>query len=132
MSRPPAKASRPRSQTSGNRRNERHVVPVSGGWAVKTAASARTCGIYGTQAEAEKAAKEMVRIRGGEVLVQGRNGRWRDSFTLGRDGFAKISAVEGIRLSGEMQRDIREFDREALSDDERRRRIARRYGSKRT
>jgi hypothetical protein len=52
------------------------------------------------------------------------------SFTLGRESFAKISAVEGIRLSREMQRDFQEFDRRGLSAEERRRAIMNKYGRK--
>jgi hypothetical protein len=47
------------------------------------------------------------------------------SFTLGRGGFARISAVEGIRLSPEMERRFREFDRLGLSAGDRRKAIAR-------
>lgn len=48
--------------------------------------------------------------------------------TLGREEFARISAVEGIRLSRKMQNDLREFDRKGLSAEERRREIVRKYG----
>lgn len=50
------------------------------------------------------------------------------SFTL--DEFEKISAVEGITFSAELKADFRAFDREGLSDEERRRAIAEKYGSK--
>lgn len=50
------------------------------------------------------------------------------AFTIGLRGFAKISAVEGIQLSPEMVRDLREFDRQGLSVEERRAYIARKYG----
>lgn len=49
-------------------------------------------------------------------------------FTLGRHGFAKISAVEGIKLSPEMADDFREFDRQELSPSERRKAIRHKYG----
>jgi len=49
-------------------------------------------------------------------------------FTLGRKGFAKISAVEGIRLSPEMEAQFREFDQKGLSPSERRKAIARAFG----
>ncbi|MPZ20749.1 MAG: hypothetical protein GEV06_22995 [Luteitalea sp.] len=52
------------------------------------------------------------------------------AFTLGRDSFDKISAVEGIRLSPEIQEDFREFDQRGLSAHERRRAIVRKYGRK--
>ena len=48
-------------------------------------------------------------------------------YTLGRRGFAKISAVEGIRLSPEMEARFREFDQKGLSPGERRSAIARTF-----
>jgi hypothetical protein len=53
-------------------------------------------------------------------------------FKVGRQAFAKISAVEGIRLSREMARDFGEFDRKGLSAGERRKVIARKYGTARS
>ena len=53
-------------------------------------------------------------------------------FVLGRESFARISAVEGIHLTREMKRDLREFDRKGLSPAERRRAIANKYGRKPT
>jgi hypothetical protein len=53
-----------------------------------------------------------------------------DTFTIGRTGFAKISAVEGIKLSPEAEQDFQEFDRRGLSAAERRRALARKYASK--
>ena len=47
-------------------------------------------------------------------------------FTLGRGRFAKISAVEGIHLSGSMEKDLREF----VSAEERRKVISGKYGTK--
>ena len=49
-------------------------------------------------------------------------------FTIGRRGFAKISAVEGLRLSDEMEKDFEAFDRKGLSGEERRRVIINKYG----
>jgi hypothetical protein len=48
-------------------------------------------------------------------------------FTLGRRGFAKISAVEGIRLSPEAEKQFRDFDRQGLSAGDRRKLIARSF-----
>jgi hypothetical protein len=92
--------------------------------------AARVCGVFNTQAEAEEAAKEMLRIKGGAIRIRGAGGRDRESFTIGRDAFGKVSAVEGIRLSGEMIRDLHDFDRKQLSDDQRGRAIAKKYGRK--
>jgi hypothetical protein len=44
-------------------------------------------------------------------------------FTLGRERFAQISAVEGIALTPAMRAELERFDREGLSAAERRRAI---------
>ena len=49
-------------------------------------------------------------------------------FMLGRQSFAKISAVEGIKLSPEMTADFQEFDRQQLSASARRKAIRHKYG----
>ena len=51
-------------------------------------------------------------------------------FTIGRDAFARISAVEGLRLSDDMKRDLRELQRKGLSGEARRRAIISKYGKK--
>ena len=124
------KCKRPRSQLAATARNDRRLGPGATGWIVKKNGSTRASGIYGTQAEAARAARDMVRIKGGTVRIQGPDGRMHESFTIGRDSFAKISAVEGIRLSREMKQDLRDFDRKGFSDHERGRAIVRKYGRK--
>lgn len=52
--------------------------------------------------------------------------------TLGRDGFAKISAVEGIRLSPEMRADFEDFERKGLSPAARRKALTAKYGKTRS
>ena len=52
-------------------------------------------------------------------------------FVLGRERFARISAVEGITLTDEMRATLERFDREGLSADERRRAILARFSTKR-
>ena len=49
---------------------------------------------------------------------------------IGRRGFAKISAVEGIVLGREMEAEFREFDRQRLSMEERRKALLHKYGRK--
>ena len=44
-------------------------------------------------------------------------------FVLGRDRFARISAVEGVALTPDMHADLERFDRDGLSAAERRRAI---------
>ncbi len=46
---------------------------------------------------------------------------------LGRERFAKISAVEGIELTAGMKNRAADFDRRGLSGEERRRAIMRAY-----
>lgn len=50
--------------------------------------------------------------------------------TIGRRGFAKISAVEGIALSRDTEAEFQEFDRQGLSIAERRKALLRKYGRK--
>jgi hypothetical protein len=44
----------------------------------------------------------------------------KDGFVVGRAKFAKISAVEGIKLTPSMNKRAAEFDRAGLSPEERR------------
>lgn len=70
--------------------NDRYVVKHPGGWAVKKGGADRASGVYDTQAEAEHRAKEIVKNEGGgEVRIQGRDGKFRDSDTVppGNDPF---------------------------------------------
>jgi hypothetical protein len=53
------------------------------------------------------------------------------SFILGRERFARISAVEGIALTDEMRATLEGFDREGLSHAERRRAIVKRFAPSR-
>ncbi len=66
----------------------RYVTKHPKGWAVKAPQSKRASSIHGTQKEAEAKAKGTVaNLGGGEVRIQGRDGKWRDSDTVppGRD-----------------------------------------------
>ncbi|HEX5005602.1 MAG TPA: hypothetical protein VFV70_00735 [Hyphomonadaceae bacterium] len=51
-------------------------------------------------------------------------------FLIGRRAFAKISAVEGIRMPREMQADFATFDNEKASPSQRRSALASKYGAK--
>lgn len=107
-----------------------HVVPTEGGWQVRHEGADRAVGVYSTQAEATEAAKSAIRRSGGELRVQSRDGRIRESMTLGRDSMAKIAAVEGIHLSSASKRTLEDLDRAGASGEERRRSIARQFGKK--
>jgi hypothetical protein len=71
-------------------RNNRHVVPRGDGWAVQREGAGRASGLYGTQREAEDAARRMTHnTGGGEVVTHRPDGRIRDSDTVspGNDPF---------------------------------------------
>jgi hypothetical protein len=53
--------------------------------------------------------------------------RSRTGYTLGRKGFAKISAVEGLRITAAMEADFREFERKGVPASKRRTILARKY-----
>lgn len=62
---------------------DRYVTKHDDGWAVKAPGAKRASSVHDTQKEAEKAAKKTVgNLGGGEVRIQGRDGRWRDSDTV--------------------------------------------------
>ena len=55
-------------------------------------------------------------------------GKWPGkAHVIGREEFAKISDIEGIRLSGEARAMFAEFDRLKVSSEERRRAIIDRF-----
>ena len=63
--------------------NRRFVVLHPDGWAVKASNAERASSVHATQREAEIRAKEIVSgLGGGEVTIQGRDGRFRDSDTV--------------------------------------------------
>jgi hypothetical protein len=119
MSNRPAKSNSPKAI---------HVVPHGNGWVVGKPDGAWESDIHETQSEALRAAEESLRTQGGKLRIQGRNGRWRESFTIGRSSFAKICAIEGIHLSGEMEKHLRELDRQGLSPEDRLRTIINKFG----
>ena len=64
-------------------KNDRYVVKHSEGWAVKAPHAEKASAVTRTQREAETRAKEIVgNLGGGEVRIQGEDGRWRDSDTV--------------------------------------------------
>lgn len=107
------------------------VVSVKGGWAIKNGSSRSSTHTYSSKEAAVKAAKEWVCKRGGgELLIQGRDGRIRENLTFSRKGFKKISAVEGIYLTSEMEKDFKSFEVKNFSDAKRRREIVKKHGKK--
>lgn len=70
--------------------NDRFVVNHPDGWAVRGSHADRASDVFDTQRDAIDRAREIVRnLGGGEVRIQGRDGRWRDSDTVppGNDPF---------------------------------------------
>ncbi|MGE3622312.1 MAG: DUF2188 domain-containing protein [Bdellovibrionales bacterium] len=64
-------------------KNDRYVVKHGKGWAVKEGGNETPDSVHRLQSKAEKAAKDIVKdLGGGEVRVQGRDGRFRDSDTV--------------------------------------------------
>jgi hypothetical protein len=49
------------------------------------------------------------------------------NYTIGRKAFAKISAVEGIHLTPELQKDFQTFEQNGLSPKDRRQAIAKKF-----
>jgi len=64
-------------------KNDRYVVRHPEGWAVKKPGAERASSVHSRQSDAEQAAKQTVSdLGGGEVRIQGRDARWRDSDTV--------------------------------------------------
>lgn len=62
---------------------DRYVTKHPKGWAVKAPGAKRASSLHNTQKAAETAAKQTVHnLGGGEVRIQGQDGRWRDSDTV--------------------------------------------------
>ncbi len=108
------------SETSTRRRTASGRVDVRGtqaGWMVVAGRAGR---LFATQQEAIDAARAVVRRRGGELRIHDPGGRVHASFTIGRDPFGRISAVEGITPTREALARSRDYDRRGLSPAERR------------
>ena len=64
-------------------RNARHVAPHAEGWAVLKPDAVRASAICGTQAEAIRRAREILRNDGGgELITHGEDGRMREADTI--------------------------------------------------
>jgi hypothetical protein len=62
-----------------------HVVPSEKGWRVEVEGSARARSTHGTQAEAEKAARDLARKNEAELMIHGRDGQIRSRNSYGSD-----------------------------------------------
>jgi hypothetical protein len=130
MSDPTEKPKRNRSQPAMAGSRRRVVSNHDGGWSVKSGGEELAGGFQETKAEAVVAAKAAVQVKGGALRVKGRDGRFRESYVIGRAPFTKISAVEGIAPTTEAKKRTMEFDRKGLSPEERRLAIIRAYQPK--
>jgi hypothetical protein len=52
----------------------------------------------------------------------------RPGYVLGQKAFEKISAVEGVRLTAEMRRDLEQLDEKRLGSEEQRHFLIQKYG----
>lgn len=125
-------AKRPNSMETGQHRTRLRLVvaPAKGGWTVLSDQSEqRSRKVYKTKGDARAAAREMTGRDGGEVIVKGRDGRIGevDTFSLGRAEIAKISAIEGLHITSEMDADLRELDQKNLTDEQRRQKLFLKY-----
>lgn len=70
------------SRKKGNS-NDRYVVRHGDGYAVRAPGAKRVSSVHDRQSDAEQQAKATVaRLGGGEVRIQDRHGRFRDSDTV--------------------------------------------------
>lgn len=86
---------------------------------------AKELSTHPTQAAAVRAARTRAESKGGHVVVQGPDGRIREAYSIGRDPFVKISAVEGITPSNAALARAAEFERRGLTPEQRREAIIR-------
>lgn len=68
-------------------KKNQHVVPHSGGWAVKGAGNKRASSVHQTQNDAISAARETAIRQKSEMFIHGRNGRIRERNTYGPDPY---------------------------------------------
>lgn len=66
-------------------KNEKHVVPHEGKWAVRSSGASRVGSIHDTQQAAISAAVRGAKSAGAEVVIHGRDGRIRDKDSYGKD-----------------------------------------------
>ena len=64
-----------------------HVVPHSGGWAVKLAGATRASSVHSRQVDAIDTARSAARTQNSELVIHGRNGQIRAKDSYGNDRF---------------------------------------------
>lgn len=68
-------------------RNDRHVVPRNGKWAVRKSGSTRVSRYFKTQSEAIEAARDIAKREHTELYIHGSDGRIRERNSYGSDPF---------------------------------------------
>lgn len=68
-------------------RKNQHIVPHSGGWAVRGEGNRRVTSTFPTQREAIDAGRNIAENQRSELLVHGRNGQIRARDSFGHDPF---------------------------------------------
>ncbi len=63
------------------------MVNHPNGWAAKRSNSNRASGVFETQEQARQLARDLAIKTGGEVTIQGRNGRFRQKNSYGNDPY---------------------------------------------
>ena len=73
------------AKRNGSSTNRRNITPSGdGNWAVHRPGASRASSIHRTQSEAiDRGRESLVRDGGGELTIHGRDGRIRDSDTVG-------------------------------------------------
>ncbi len=70
-----------------NKGKNQYVVPVGGDWGVKGEGNSKYTAKFDTQREAIQRATEIARNQRSELIIQGRDGRFRERNSYGNDPF---------------------------------------------
>ncbi len=62
-----------------------HVVPKGNKWSVRRAGASKASGVFATQKEAIRKAREIAKKQKTELYIHGRDGRIRDRDSYGND-----------------------------------------------
>jgi uncharacterized protein YdaT len=68
-------------------KKNQHVVPLGGGWAVKSEKTSRASVITTTQSQAIDYARKIAKANGTELVIHGRNGQIREKNSYGKDAY---------------------------------------------
>lgn len=105
------------------------VLPGSGGWIFK-GSDARDSSVHLLKSKAMGTARSHIEKNGGELRINNKDGRKHSTYTVGREGFGKISAVEGLHPTQDASRRTAEYDRKGMTPEQRRRAIIKAHSTK--